>query len=672
MSESIEELSIKNYHENIQYFAQNHPKLLEKISSFESAIDNGHYKERYELEYKDEGYFDVREIKTGSYLYGSDSYRYAKVCADGVDFSKDNSLFKVFYDFEFSSKDLKYYKKMPIDSNGAAGFAPIIDYTNSVINSSMSMKRIEKFIFFGVGLGTHIERVDAKINSKVYLIVEDDLELFRLSMFVTNYQKLSKNSTLFFSIFDDEDVAREVFKEFMAKNFFHNNYIKYFQMLHTNDEKFRLFHSVTASMDYMNYPYHAYFSQFLRPLEYMKDRFRFLDVSGKHKDIFEDKPILIVAAGPSLKKNIEWLKQNSDKFIIFAVTATLATLQKADISPDIVVHLDPFERSYDHIKNIKSFDFLDKSIFLCAAKSNKDVVDSFDKERVFIFEETTNYIESFSNANATCVGSLTYALSLIFDAKNIYLLGLDLALDRSGSTHVSEHANNKELDTTQVDRVDDVFGYLDGVIKVKGNFKDEVYSTLPFFGSIMGIKDANFSYKKDYQQIFNLNDGAYLDGTKPLKIDKVDTKKFKSLDKKSTKEKLLEKFKNISSNHFGEDVVLPIEDILNAALKKKEAIEKYKKTPKNSSVDLYLRRVNELVLDLLDTQDSASFQLTIIYYNYLQFVLPYIYDMLNSKELQDQKRHIKKIDKLLVEKLDAIANLYIEKLENFLEEIKVH
>ena len=57
---------------------------------------------------------------------------------------------------------------------------------------------------------------------------------------------------------------------------------------------------------------------------------------NKLENYFKDKPAIIVSAGPTLTENIEVLKQNQDKAVIFAVGPALKTLVKNDIKVDFL------------------------------------------------------------------------------------------------------------------------------------------------------------------------------------------------------------------------------------------------------------------------------------------------------------------------------------------------
>ncbi len=57
---SIEDQAIQTYHDNIDYLEKHQPRLFKQLSDFEVALDKGFYEEKYELEYKNECYFDVK------------------------------------------------------------------------------------------------------------------------------------------------------------------------------------------------------------------------------------------------------------------------------------------------------------------------------------------------------------------------------------------------------------------------------------------------------------------------------------------------------------------------------------------------------------------------------------------------------------------------------------
>ncbi len=671
---SIEEQATRTYHDNIAYLQAHQPRLLQKISDFESALEHGHYEEKYELEYKDEGYFDVKEHSTGKYFYTLSSHKYAKKASKIVNFKKDDSVFKTFYDYDFSEDELKYYDDHhDIASSSYYAYAKIMDYVKKTAPQNPEMSEIKKFIFFGVGLGTHLSEIDKKVSAENYLIVEDDLELFRLSMFVTNYKELSTKAKLFFCVFEESDVAKVIFQTFLEKSFYYNHYIKYFQMQSSDDSMMKLMHTTITGQRHLIFLYSSFFKVYLRSLEYIKSEYNFLDVSGKNtRETFLNKPVMLVAAGPSLSKNLDWLEKHRDKFVVVALTATLKILEKRGIKPDIITHLDPFEKTcMVHIDAVESEDFYKDCILFCGSQTPKVLIDKFDKEKVFIAQVSTTYKKELDFLEPICVGSFTYMVLTMLDVKELYSLGMDLALDsETGMSHSKEHAYNRQLDTDSVDEIEDSMGYLKAVVKTKGNFQDEVLATLTFDKSIQAIKNFSRRDKKDFQHFYNLSDGAYLEGMEPMHIEDIEISSFDSIDKDVYTRELLKELSYKSSSTLSDDELTSMKRRY-AYVKKLISKIKDSSQPQAFNKKLYQSQILGITLDILDEYDSEAWDLHNTYLSYLNFILPFIFDMLNTKDSKNMKRDIKKIHPLFMKYCLEIAEHYEKHMEMFFEEEKV-
>lgn len=669
---TVEEQAIQTYHDNISYFQEYQPRLYEKIAAFDSAVANGHYQERYELEYKDEGYFDAKELATGKYFYDSSSSTYAKKATKLVNFKKEESTFKTYFDYNFKKEELEAYDHHDISSSSYYAYAKIMQLSKEMQPDDAQMSEIKKFIFFGTGLGTHLSEIDAKIKAETYMIIEDDLELFRLSLFVTNYQTLAKNAKLFFAVFEEPDIAKAIYNQFLEKSFYYNHYIKYFQMHSSDDASMKLMHTTITGQRHLIFLFSSYFKVYLRALDYLKNEYNFLDVSGKNmEDTFTGKPVIMVAAGPSLSKHLDWLEANHDKFIVVALTAALKTLEKRGIKPDIVTHLDPFEKTcMVHIDALESKDFIKDSLLFCGSQVPKILIDRFKKENVYIAQVNTFYKTELGFLGPICVGSFTYMVLTMLGVRELYSLGMDLALDDDGMSHNKDHAYNRALDTKSVDQIEDSIGYLKAVVKTKGNFKDEVLATLTFEQSIHAIKAFSKNNLKDFQNIYNLNDGAYLEGFIPTKVQSVAVDSFKRLDKKKLHKVLLKSLKDKSSNEMS---VEELDSMKRRHEYVKHLIKSIKKssTPNAFNKSLYKGQLLGLTLDILDKNDTEAVDLHNTYLSYLNFILPFIFDVLNTKESKNEKRYIKKVHKLLVGYTLEIAEYYEKHVEAFFEEEKV-
>jgi hypothetical protein len=132
---SIEEKAIQTYQNNLLFLQETQPKVYEKITALENALEHGHYEEKYELQYKEEGYFDVLEKATQTWLYGKDSNEHAQLAAKSIDFTKKDNLFETFYDVLFTNEeDVASYDDAPIPDSQYSASARTIYYHNLYAN----------------------------------------------------------------------------------------------------------------------------------------------------------------------------------------------------------------------------------------------------------------------------------------------------------------------------------------------------------------------------------------------------------------------------------------------------------------------------------------------------------------------------------------------------------
>ncbi|TKI71029.1 motility associated factor glycosyltransferase family protein [Sulfurimonas crateris] len=657
--EDINSIITKTFNENISYIEQNHPQLFSKLLALDNAVSHSYYQERYELVYEN-GYFDVFEKKTNSYLYSKDSKVHASLAQESIDYTLEENLFEGFHKHAISLDDLKRYEKEKPFVHHMSGFAPIIYYTNSKSPKQKELKKINKFIFFGTGLGLHITSIHKKIKSDMYLIIEDDLELFRLSLFVTNYKEIALDAILFFCVFEDDNQFFTTSTNFLKTKHYYNHYIKYFHILSHSEEKIEQFHVAVTSQAHLLFFYHHLLRQYLTPLEYIFDDYRFLNISLSLSDkLTDEKPFLLLAAGPSLQKNMEWLKQNRDHFVVVALSATLSILEKEDIKPDIITHLDAFDAAKAHFDRLNSLEFIKDSICMFTARTPKEVVSMFDKERLFFFETGTQYKKLSLKPSAPCVGSLTYQLLLRLNVKNLYLLGLDLAIDsKTGKTHADGHEYVQTLKMPESSAQKDKMSFKDTLFYVDGNFTDKVQTTPNFKISIDAINQATKILKKESQSVFNLSDGAKFIGTL--------SKKPSDITLKSTQDMRAHIYnlclKNFSSK-LDENEIKNLYNKLSHAREMQNIIMNHSKNERSDAKE-YLEGLEKLCLSISSRENISNYELARVLDTYNQYILTYIFDFFNTAGLENEKEHIEKIDDFLVSHMLKIIDFYRNALDS--------
>ncbi|MCV3403187.1 motility associated factor glycosyltransferase family protein [Campylobacter sp. IFREMER_LSEM_CL2090] len=162
----------------------------------------------------------------------------------------------------------------------------------------------------------------------------------------------------------------------------------------------------------------------------------------KKKRSNKSKNAILVATGPSLKKQLPLLKKYANKATIFCADSAYPILAKAGIKPDYVCMLerdDVVSKCFDN--DFKDFD---KDItFILASLVYKDSIKFLEKnKRKYIlvsrslpFAYSLGLHDFGYVSGGMSVAHLNYELALLLGHENIILIGQDLAYSDDGQTH---------------------------------------------------------------------------------------------------------------------------------------------------------------------------------------------------------------------------------------------
>jgi hypothetical protein len=192
---------------------------------------------------------------------------------------------------------------------------------------------------------------------------------------------------------------------------------------------------------------------------------------SSYKDLFKGKPAILIAAGPSLKKQLPMLQQVQDHYILIAAGQTIKTLHAHGIHPHFVVAADP----QDALQKYFDSDQFTREILLCLTVCSAEVVKRFPGHKVF-FQYTRKTDEALSHivgkmgtvSLGGSVANVSYSLARYFGIEEIALVGQDLAFT-NGESHTDGYVNKKilaENDMAKNNRYR----------KVPGYYGDEVYT----------------------------------------------------------------------------------------------------------------------------------------------------------------------------------------------------
>ena len=236
------------------------------------------------------------------------------------------------------------------------------------------------------------------------------------------------------------------------------------------------------------------------------------------KDKFTGQTALILAAGPSLTENIEKIKVNRDKFVIFAVNKVLRVLEANEIVPDFLVCLDA-QNVNATLTGLESFCaktncIMDlKSDSVLFTKNFKRIFVSFSKNDTVV-KKIAEYNKIFTYENGGTATAMAFVAAVKMGFSKIVFSGLDLAF--KGDVIYSTGEVMNKISETQI-KVSTTPKNLVKVKSVTGelvNTRDDYAAFIQHFETL--IKD--FGVKEVYN---TTSFGAAIDGMKNVKFDEL-------------------------------------------------------------------------------------------------------------------------------------------------------
>jgi hypothetical protein len=203
---------------------------------------------------------------------------------------------------------------------------------------------------------------------------------------------------------------------------FAQSYISYLKVLKDNNNHARIM--INTEMHFGK----RYIINTLRNLRHLRNSSRLLDYSSM---LDEGIPAIVVAAGPSLKANIDELKRAKGKAYLFVVDRILDYVLDEGIVPDFIVTVDP----------IKPLEYFTKRTnltipLLCKLDSNWEVLDRHKGKKIVYSCDLylAKMYQKFDRKpplldTGASVATAAFAACMQLGFEKIILVGQDLAYD---------------------------------------------------------------------------------------------------------------------------------------------------------------------------------------------------------------------------------------------------
>lgn len=652
---------------NLVFLSEYDKELYLKVDELSKMIENGTYKEKYALEFiMESGDFDIYDIVNDKYLYNKNPKKINDDLIKKVQFDEKYAIFNLPEYFLFKKHsviDLENrfdYEK--INELVLLTISNMCQYSN-ILNDYLQIKKkriknINKFIFLGTLLGRHIPRIAKKINATMYLVLERNLEIFRLSLFTVDYTILGEKGVIF-SIMDNISEEEKKISQFLNIDNLQNHFIKLSSTGINIDNYIDsllsiLYSSRTIAYDYIRMLY-VHVNRTTKVFGGSYNILHLKEIKDTCK-LFENIPILYIAAGPSLDENLEWIKNNQHKFFIVTIGAAYKKLLLNNIKIDMIVTIDEsdiLEKLQFDDESVSKIG--ENTIILASVMTNERILKKFNKNNLFLFEIFTPFYKNNIVFDGFSVGEITLAILLNLNPKEIYLIGLDLALNQmTGETHSKAANSHIQVLNLKSPQSRDTFSIDESLLKVKGNLKEEVFTTALFFSSIKST-ESKISKKNDSTTIYNFsNHGAYFKGTIPLKIEEIEVTNFTNFN--LTYDSLNIFLKMNSFNALCEESK---EYFIKQVLFLKKEIKNILKDIENKRFKTFDDFSKEIFLVAIKISENNFPIINQIIVNYYQMVVPYLYHHFNDLEIKHETIKLQKIKMVFLKQLRNIIDDYI-------------
>ena len=226
-----------------------------------------------------------------------------------------------------------------------------------VENVSETVRSSQYVLIIGLGLGYHLEALIQKHPDKRFYIYEPDAYLFSLAVYSYDLSKLLNHQSIAgLAVGSSEHVNLkflDAFTEEISGSFAELTIPSYEKLYESEIKSFNELAIQVTKMKRCNLATYSVFAQ-----DWIRNIFRNMKYIVKSPSAsflhnkFHGMPAVIVGSGPSLRYDLEVLKNIKNKVLIIAAGTSTQALIAAGIEPDIIVSMDGGVSNYRAFQSI--------------------------------------------------------------------------------------------------------------------------------------------------------------------------------------------------------------------------------------------------------------------------------------------------------------------------------
>lgn len=158
----------------------------------------------------------------------------------------------------------------------------------------------------------------------------------------------------------------------------------------------------------------------------------------KFKNTFSSKSAVVVAGGPSLDEDIQWIKENRHHLVIIAVSRIAKKLLDEDLIPHIIVSVDPHEISFDVSKELLKLP--PEVLFIHSNNVTPLLLGQWQGKSAYMGNRFPWEVKGDDNNISTAgptVSNTALRAAINMGFSTILLSGVDLCFSHKGVSHAS-------------------------------------------------------------------------------------------------------------------------------------------------------------------------------------------------------------------------------------------
>ena len=318
---------------------------------------------------------------------------------------------------------------VPLDDVKSPSQAVLNDISKTILSD---VKKTDFILIYGLGMGYMLDEVFSKYESKI-ILYEPDINVLRFVFENVDLAKYLSEKRVF--IFNDEKECLNYLSDhFISGDKLEITYPANYALIYHEvmppfiQEIYNILKRNIIDVNTSKRNSELWTKNVIMNSRKANNKILFSQLENK----FEGTTALILGAGPSLKENIEKIKENRDKFTVFAVNRTLRYLQQENIVPDFVVFTDASD-----VKNTTeglNSDYIKQLNVIADIKASTSVFDLDCKNLIVYLPNNESLVgliaekqnlklqKTYGTAAAVCLNCAKE-----IGAKEIICAGIDLA-----------------------------------------------------------------------------------------------------------------------------------------------------------------------------------------------------------------------------------------------------